>query len=288
MRILIFLLAIVSVGFAAKPSNITDNSLSATGRLAKRRVDSVNRGFGAQSGGCVNEPDCGEAAVTATNLQSETSIAVDSTGQHVVVAFNDFRGFTATTTSISGFAYSDDGGVTFVNGGQLPVGPTTIIGNQSFPQVLGDPDVKYLGGCNFVYSSLLAKVYSATQVVGTLSIHRSTDCGHTWSGPFEGTPATNPHGLGDVNGGPEGFADKDMADVDPDTNRYMLCWSNFTPASAGGVEISCAYSDNVLSGVPVFSARRVVAAALPDGQGSSVRFAGNGSPNAYVAWARFP
>src|SRR5262249_41378626 len=95
-------------------------------------------------------------------------------------------------------------------------------------------------------------------------------------------------GLVDVNGGPEDFADKDMADVDPDTNRYMLCWSNFTPASAGGVEISCAYSDNVLSGVPVFSARRVVAAALPDGQGSSVRFAGNGSPNAYVAWARFP
>src|SRR5262249_23266658 len=54
------------------------------------------------------------------------------------------------------------------------------------------------------------------------------------------------------------------------------------------VEISCVYSDNVLSGVPVFSPRRVVAASLTDGQGSSVRFAGNGSPNAYIAWARFP
>lgn len=235
----------------------------------------------------MNEPDCGEAALSATTLQAETSIAVDSTGQHVVVGFNDFRGF-GTTVSISGFAYSDDGGVTLVDGGQLPVGPTTIIGGQSLPQIFGDPDVKYLGGCNFVYSSIMLKAFSATQVVQTLSVHRSTGCGHTWSGPFEVTSASNPHGLVDVNGGPEDDADKELADVDPDTNRFMLCWSNFTPAAAGGVEISCTFSDNVLSGVPVFSPRAVAAAALPDGQGSSVRFAGNGSPNAYVAWARFP
>ena len=74
----------------------------------------------------MNEPDCGEAALAATLLQSETSIAIDSTGQHVVVGFNDFRGITATTVSVSGFAYSDDGGVTFVDGHQLPVGPTTV------------------------------------------------------------------------------------------------------------------------------------------------------------------
>src|SRR5262245_55242345 len=101
MRILIFLLAIASVGFADRPSSTISNSLSATGRLAKRRVDSVNHPFTVQSVGCVNEPDCGEATVSASQLQSETSIAIDSTGQHVVVAFNDFRGITATTVSIS-------------------------------------------------------------------------------------------------------------------------------------------------------------------------------------------
>src|SRR2546422_3264238 len=134
MRTLILLLAVAAVGYAGKPSNTTDNSLSATGKLAKRQVDAANHGLGAQSGGCVNEPDCPAATLTASNLQSETSIAMDSTGQHVVVAFNDFRGF-GTTVSVSGFAYSDDGGVTFVDGGQLPVGPTTMIGAQRFPQI---------------------------------------------------------------------------------------------------------------------------------------------------------
>src|SRR5205085_1704857 len=168
--------------------------------------------------------------------QAETSIALDSTGQHVVVGFNDFRGFATSTTSISGFMYSDDGGATFVDGGQLPVGPTTSLFGQLWPQVFGDPDIKYLGGCNFVYSSLLLRVFNATQIVQTLSIHRSSDCGHTWSGPFEVTPATNPHGLVDVNGAPRDDADKELGDVDPDTNRYGLCWTNFTPAAPGGVE----------------------------------------------------
>src|SRR5207302_1144808 len=104
-----------------------------------------------------------------------------------------------------------------------------------------------------------------------LSIHVSTDCGHTWRGPFEVAPATNPNGLLDINGTPEDFADKELGDVDPETGRYVLCWSNFTPITVGGVEISCAYSDNLLSATPTFSARRVVAAANTDGQGSSVR-----------------
>ncbi len=280
---------IVTVGFAAKPSNITDSTFSAAGKLAKEQTDRVNSGgFGIQSGGCVNEPDCPEAPLTASQLQAETSIAIDSTGQHVVVGFNDFRGF-RTTVSVSGFMYSDDGGVTFVDGGQLPVGPTTSVGGQLFPQVFGDPDVKYLGGCNFVYASILLKPFGATQVVQTLSIHRSTDCGHSWTGPFEVPSASNPNGRVDVNGGPLDAADKELGDVDPDTNRYALCWSNFTPAAVGGVEIACSYSDNVVAGSPpTFSPRAVVAAQVAEGQDSAVRFAGSGSPNAYVAWARFP
>jgi hypothetical protein len=254
------------------------------GQLAQQRIYAATHP-GVQSGGCVNEPDCPDLAAAST--QAETTTAVDSTGQHVVVGFNDFRGFSTPTLSISGFMYSDDGGITFVDGGQLPTGPTTVVQGQLVPQVFGDPSVTYLGGCNFVYASLMLKAYSSTQLVQTLSVHRSTDCGHTWNGPFEVVPATNPNGRVDVNGAPQDAADKELGDADPDTGRYMLCWSNFTPVAAGGVEMSCTYSDNVLSPTPTFSPRAVVAAASPDGQGSSVRFAGNGSPNVYVAWSRF-
>jgi hypothetical protein len=285
MRFIVGLLAVVAVAYPQRTPTNTP-TMSTMGALAKRLADSVNRGgLGITSGGCINEPDCREAALIASQLQSETSIAVDSTGQHVVIGFNDFRGFTPSKVSTSGFMYSDDGGATFVDGGQLPVGPTTLVGFQLFPQVVGDPDVKYLGGCNFVYSSLLLKVFTEKTVVETLSVHRSTDCGHTWSGPFEVPPATNPNRLVTVNGEPRDAADKELADVDPDTNRYELCWTNFAPKT---LEISCTYSDNILTGTPpAFSARRVVAATLADGLGSSVRFAGNGSPNAYLAWERF-
>jgi hypothetical protein len=278
-------LVFVHINFAADQPGTPE--LSSMGRLAMKRVAAIANRVVIQTSRCVNEPDC-ESTADRAQTQAETSIAVDSTGQHIVIAFNDFRGFLTSTTSISGFRYSDDGGSTFVDGGQLPVGPTTVIGGQPFPQVFGDPDVKYLGGCNFVYASLLLKAFSSTQIVQTISVHRSTDCGHSWDGPFEVAPATNPNGLVDINGAPRDDADKELGDADPDTGRYALCWSNFTPATPGGVEISCTYSDNVLSGAPTFSPRAVVAASISDGQGSSVRFAGNGSPNVYAVWSRFP
>src|SRR5205823_14970976 len=140
-----------------------------------------------------------------------------------------FRGFTAgPAVSISGVLYSDDGGATLVDGGRLPTGPTISIGGQLFPQILGDPDVKYLGACNFVYSSIMLLGIANGGIAQTLSVHRSSDCGHTWSNPVEVGPATNPNGKVDVNSDALDAADKELADVDPDTNRYMLCWSNFT------------------------------------------------------------
>jgi len=90
----------------------------------------------------------------------------------------------------------------------------------------------------------------------------------------------------DANNDALDAADKESADVDPDTGRYMLCWTNFTPVGFGA-EMSCTYSDNILSTTPTFAPRRVVAATAVDGQAMSVRFAGNGSPNVVVAWTRF-
>ena len=221
--------------------------------------------------------------------QSELSIAVDATGQHIVVASNDFRGFSVSPLSISGFMYSDDGGATFTDGGQLPVTvPTSVLGGELFPQVFGDPEVKYLGGSTFAYFSIVLARYGASGVVQTLGVHRSTDNGHTWAGPFVIPAATNPGGRVDVNGDAVDAADKELADVDPDTGRVMVSWSNFTPAAPGGVEISATYSDDLRTGAPpTWAPRRVIAATVSDGQGSVPRFAGGGSANAYIAWTRF-
>ena len=284
----------------------SDTRMSAMGRTAAHNIAVIN---GAASdpaasdgtkdfeeiGDCVNTPDC-EGADDAppddgpANTQSETSIAVDSTGQHIVIGFNDFRGFANNPLSVSGFKYSDDGGATFVDGGQLPSPGNDTIGTTRLPQVFGDPDVKYVGGCTFIYSSIVVSKFSATQAVQTMGVHRSTDCGHTWQGPFEVTPATNPNGIVNAAGAPRDAADKEFIDVDPETGRLIMSWSNFTSTAVapGGVQISTTYTDNVLATPPTWSTRRVVAATAADGQASIPRFAGNGSPNAYVAWSRFP
>jgi hypothetical protein len=112
------------------------------------------------------------------------AIAIDPTGMHIVVGFNDFRGFNISPVSISGYAYSNDGGLTFTDGQQLPNVALGTISGTPLPQVSGDPDVKYVpggAGCQFIYSSILvaglgpAPNYTGT--VQTMSIHRSTDCG---------------------------------------------------------------------------------------------------------------
>jgi len=222
----------------------------------------------------------------AAETQSELSIAVDATGQHIVVAMNDFRGFSRNPVTISGFSYSDDGGATFTDGGQLPVTvPTSVFLGQTFPQVFGDPDVKYLGGSTFVYFSLVLSRYGANGIVQTVGVHRSTDYGHTWTGPYEIPAATNPSGRVDSNGDAIDAADKELADVDPDTGRVIVSWSNFTASS---VEISSTFSDDLrTAATPTWAARRLIAGGATDGQGSVPRFAGNGSPNAYIAWRRY-
>ena len=218
--------------------------------------------------------------------QAELTIAVDATGQHIVVGCNDTRGFSLNPVSVSGFAYSDDGGLTFVDGGQLPVNTGTgTIGTTILPQVFGDPEVKYLGGSTFVYFSIMVKKFSATQAAQTMCFHRSTDYGHTWTGPFEVPSATNPHGLLTGAGAPRDAADKEYADVDPETGRVMMTWNNFTPV-APGQEMSSTFCDNIMDAVPVWSARQIVSAVSGDQNAIIPRFAGGGSNDVYAAWPR--
>jgi hypothetical protein len=279
----------------AKDTRNRDEQQSAMGRAAARaRAKIQARAVAAHvdkdpenSGNCFNEPECEDEGLPEgpSSTQSETTIAVDRTGRHVVIGFNDFRGFSQNPISVSGFMYSDDGGETFIDGGQLPSPGTDTIGTTKLPQVFGDPDVKYIGGCTFIYSSIIVAKFSATQAVQTMGVHRSTDCGHTWTGPFEVTAATNPNGLVDVNGAPLDDADKEFLDVDPDTGRVIMSWTNFTPTST---EMTTTYSDDFTTGTPpTWSLRQIVSKTAADGQASIPRFAGHNSSNAYIAWTRF-
>ena len=284
---------------APGPKYSKDVRMSTMGAIAAEAVHRVAAGLDTidfqanpdrevEPGECHNDPRCGRGfRDDPASTQAELSIAVDSTGQHVVVGFNDFRGFSSNPLSLSGFMYSDDGGMTFVDGGQLPSPGTDTIGSARYPQIFGDPEIEYLGACTFIYSSIMVKKFSATTVVQTMGVHRSVDCGHTWQGPFEVTAATNPNGGISANGEPLDGADKEFMSVDPESGRVIMSWTNFTPFAAGFVEIATTYSDNILAAVPTWSPRAVVAAAAEDGQAANPVFAA-GSDNAYVAWARFP
>ncbi len=287
-----------------------DHRMSSMGRIAAQARSAAAAIFtpGTTTGGtapastaprgvCVNQRHCPHFAEASpgdplddlwanpTGGQAETSIAVDESGRHVVVGFNDTRGFSLTPISVSGFMYSDDGGKTFTDGGQLPT---------TSADVFGDPEIKYLGGCNFVYASILVMpveyLPGKPTSVQTMGIHRSRDCGHTWEGPFEVTGATNPNNFVFSDGSPVDAADKEFMDFDRRSGRLLMSWSNFThPAIApGGVQIATTYSDDVLTAaVPTWSPAAVVSAVEADGQSSIPRFSPDGR-TAYVAWRRFP
>lgn len=262
--------------------------LSATGQLqhsgARARAAGTTRPDG-------QPPE--EEGENPAGGQAEVAIAVDETGAHVVVGSNDSRGFGSDPISVSAFAWSDDGGVTFTDGGQLPTPGGDVVGSDTFPQIFGDPDVKYVPGgfhCQFIYASIMVRAFPDggpfTGEAQTLCIHRSTDCGHTWEGPFEITPATNPNGMVS-SGSAEDAADKELIDVNRDTGRVIVSWSNFTPAIPGGVEISTTYSDDIMTGSPpTWSAREVLnPGSTTFDTGSMPRFAGASSSNVYVVWS---
>lgn len=219
--------------------------------------------------------------------QAEFAIAVDSTGKNVVVGFNTFATDPLNLSGM-GVAYSNDGGATFHDAGFLPSpGSSSAPDGTALPQIVSDPDIKYVpggNGCQFVAASIIEVRFPATGPVTstafTLGVHRSTDCGHTWTGPFEVTPATNPTGS-TRRGAPVDSADKELMDVNPDTGRVLLTWSNF---AAKTIEICATYSDDVMTAVtPTWSPRAVLASGN-NVTGSFPRFAGAGSNDVYAAW----
>lgn len=289
---------------------IDESGLSDYGRLARMaasgRLDAPLarlREEGSQwAGAKVTPPFTGPAdGTTLPGGQSDIAVAVDASGNNVVAVFNDGQGLALSPVSASAFAYSSDGGATFVDGGSLPSPKLGTFGGRAYPQLWGNPDVRFVpggAGCQFIAVSVMVTgidgagaapdiVYGGT--AQTLAIHRSVDCGHTWSGPYEVAAATNPTGVR-VGGSARDLADRPSLDVDPDTGRVLASWTNFTSTTVigGGAEIRTAISDNILAGTPpTWSTGAVVNGGSADfDTGASARFAGNGSGNAYIAWAR--
>ena len=199
---------------------------------------------------------CSEETPVA-NTQSEMAIAVDATGQHVVVGFNDFRGFALNPLSISASCRPTMVGALVPRRRAASRRPgNDSIGTTQSPQVSGDPDIKYLGGCTFIYSSNhYDKVPQRRRPVAQSrrwASSASTDCGHTWEGPFEITAATNPNGQVNTTGNPRDSADKEFIDVDPETGRVIIGWSNFTTIanSGGSPQNMVATFDNVATATP--------------------------------------
>jgi len=131
----------------------------------------------------VNNPALDHFEVDQTT-QSETTIAV--AGKHVAVGYNDSQQSLLALTAASnltGYSYSDDGGKTFTDGGDLP----NALGQNNF----GDPWMTSTPDGTMYYSTLSADFFQGLLV----GVARSTDGGHTWSRPVNPTANLGPQGF---------------------------------------------------------------------------------------------
>jgi hypothetical protein len=202
-----------------------------------------------RTGGSVAGPLGRNSTLALHDVQSETAIA--AAGPFVVAAFNDMRG----SSSFIGIARSSDGGETFIDAGQLP----TFEGLTLF----ADPALAVHqppGGAKVFYCASLYLAGDSRSVC----IHRSTDGGATWEGPFDVLPATSATSL----------QDKEWCAVDPESGRLFVSW---TRVENTVFSLMVTYSDDGgLSWSP--------AATLGTGGQGTVIACDPDGPNVYLAW----
>jgi len=131
----------------------------------------------------VNDPAADHFQVDQTT-QSETAIAID--GSHVAVGYNDSQNtllFLTAASNLTGYSYSNDGGATFHDGGDLP----NALGQNNF----GDPWMTSTPDGTMYYSTLSADFFQGLLV----GVARSTDGGKTWTRPVNVTKNLGPQGF---------------------------------------------------------------------------------------------
>jgi hypothetical protein len=158
----------------------------------------------------VNDPGEDSHQVDQTT-QSETAIAVS--GSNVAVGFNDSQTtglFLTAGSNLSGFAFSRNGGQTFVDGGALP----NLPGDINF----GDPWMASDSAGTMYYSTL---TLDFTQFALFSGVAKSTDGGQSWSAPVLIPP---PAGVSTRFY----FADKDALTAGPGVGNLYDVWDDFT------------------------------------------------------------
>jgi len=135
-----------------------ERSLNTVPRMIGTNDVLVNNNNGSQSDSCFT--------------QSETGVI--AFGNHVVIGFNDAGSYYGGNNQFTGWAYSTDGGVTFTDGGTLPV---STVGDVGDPVLARDETMGriYFSTCGF-------------ESPYTIQMWCSDDNGATWMAPVNATP----------------------------------------------------------------------------------------------------
>ena len=165
----------------------------------------------------VNSADNNASNLDNETTESETSVARN--GSLVVIGYNTSRQAgelgAGSFTSLSGYAYSTNGGATFTDGGFVPAGSY---------QLDGDPALAFDSSGNLYYASLLENPTNFNSYIG---VNQSTS---TSPSVVFGNPVL----LSGPNSTTGGFEDKEFIAVDKTGGTYngrvYVAWSDF-PAS---------------------------------------------------------
>lgn len=164
-----------------------------------------------------NSKDSNAPNLSNFTTESETSVA--RRGSLVVVGYNSSRQAglvgSGAITSLSGYAYSTDGGRSFVDGGFVPASGTFVL--------QGDPALGFDNSGNLYYASLLEDASSNCSYIG-VNKSTSTSPSVAFGGPVAIT------GPGSCSGA---FEDKEFLAVDTTggsfDGRVYVSWSEFPP-----------------------------------------------------------
>lgn len=153
----------------------------------------------------VNAPG-GEFAPNCT-IQSEVSIA--ASGSNLVAGWNDLEGCGLSGDSLAGYGWSDDGGATWHDGGQISPVPGTF--------ALGDPVIAAGPDGTFYYATLASNA-NGRSIIG---VARSTDGGKTFGPLADASPGLMR----------SSFQDKEWLAVDttksPHRGNVYVVWTEF-------------------------------------------------------------